>query len=356
MAEFDDKVICTKNKITSIANQIRTELAESDTYTLDEMPQKIHEISGGGGGAVIQRLEVTENGTYTASGGVDGYSPIEVDVEPDLEDITITQNGTYTSSQHDGYDEVVVNVTATPTIQSLTVTENGTYTAPSGVDGYSPITVSVSGSGTQTTNIVLVKSLPSSLVEGAVYLIPDGVVVTPPIPIVVGSPYDIVCCNVYNNSTMVDVNSMVNYATKFWLFKSQTLGHCQSSQIDKFTWGSGNNQVMPSIIYEYDKTGSFEWVDVTSDITQSEWEISSADAYAQGKILHDKRSAIFTNYDVTRNVVGNNEYLAIQSLINSSGKVDDVYYATNFQVFFVENGIAVSQGSHDLKWVADNYN
>lgn len=35
----------------------------------------------------------------------------------------------------------------TPTIQSLTVTENGTYTAPSGVDGYSPVTVSVSGGG-----------------------------------------------------------------------------------------------------------------------------------------------------------------------------------------------------------------
>lgn len=34
---------------------------------------------------------------------------------------------------------------STPTIQSLSVTENGTYTAPSGVDGYSPVTVNVSG-------------------------------------------------------------------------------------------------------------------------------------------------------------------------------------------------------------------
>lgn len=34
-----------------------------------------------------------------------------------------------------------------PTIQSLTVTENGTYTAPSGVDGYSPVTVNVSSGG-----------------------------------------------------------------------------------------------------------------------------------------------------------------------------------------------------------------
>ena len=34
-----------------------------------------------------------------------------------------------------------------PTIEALSVTENGTYTAPSGVDGYNPVTVNVSGGG-----------------------------------------------------------------------------------------------------------------------------------------------------------------------------------------------------------------
>lgn len=34
-----------------------------------------------------------------------------------------------------------------PVIEALSVTENGTYTAPSGVDGYSPVTVNVSGGG-----------------------------------------------------------------------------------------------------------------------------------------------------------------------------------------------------------------
>ena len=33
----------------------------------------------------------------------------------------------------------------TPVIESKTITENGEYTAPEGVDGYSPITVSVGG-------------------------------------------------------------------------------------------------------------------------------------------------------------------------------------------------------------------
>ena len=36
---------------------------------------------------------------------------------------------------------------ADPVINPLTVTENGTYTAPSGVDGYSPVTVNVAGGG-----------------------------------------------------------------------------------------------------------------------------------------------------------------------------------------------------------------
>lgn len=40
----------------------------------------------------------------------------------------------------------VNSITTQPTIQSLSITENGTYTAPTGVDGYSPITVNVESS------------------------------------------------------------------------------------------------------------------------------------------------------------------------------------------------------------------
>lgn len=39
---------------------------------------------------------------------------------------------------------------AAPVIQELTITENGTYTAPDGVDGYSPVTVNVAASGGDT--------------------------------------------------------------------------------------------------------------------------------------------------------------------------------------------------------------
>lgn len=37
-------------------------------------------LGGAGGTANIQALAVTQNGTYTASGGVDGYSPVSVNV------------------------------------------------------------------------------------------------------------------------------------------------------------------------------------------------------------------------------------------------------------------------------------
>lgn len=57
----------------------------------------------------------------------------------------ISTNGTHDVS---GYLNAQVSVPSqSPVINPLTVTENGTYTAPSGVDGYSPVTVNVSGGG-----------------------------------------------------------------------------------------------------------------------------------------------------------------------------------------------------------------
>lgn len=41
-----------------------------------------------------------------------------------------------------------------PVVQPLTVTENGTYSAPSGVDGYNPVTVNVAGSAPIENGVV----------------------------------------------------------------------------------------------------------------------------------------------------------------------------------------------------------
>ena len=53
---------------------------------------------------------------------------------------------TYPQGFIDAIDDIQTGGSAV--IQSLSVTQNGTYTAPSGVDGYSPVTVNVSGGDT----------------------------------------------------------------------------------------------------------------------------------------------------------------------------------------------------------------
>ena len=67
--------------------------------------------SSSGGSASIEALNVTQNGTYTASGGVDGYSPVTVNV----------------SGGSDGSFKAVIERTATtPTLPS-NLTKVGTY-------------------------------------------------------------------------------------------------------------------------------------------------------------------------------------------------------------------------------------
>ena len=147
---------------------------------------------GGGKEPVVEALNVTANGSYTAPSGVDGYNPVEVNVpqrEPVLESLSVTDNGTYTPSVgKDGFDSVDVNVpkehhnvtsksiTANgtynstgdevwnsvdvnvperkPVLESLSVTDNGTYAPESGVDGYNSVEVNVPKSGGFDTKLL----------------------------------------------------------------------------------------------------------------------------------------------------------------------------------------------------------
>jgi hypothetical protein len=118
--------------------------------------------TGGGGttpaNPVIEPLSVTENGTYTAPNGVDGYSPIEVNVPiPDgyikpSGTLSIEENGT-----HDVTDKASVSVNVPIPegyIQpsgTLEVTENGTHD----VTEYASVTVNVAGSGGGDPNALL---------------------------------------------------------------------------------------------------------------------------------------------------------------------------------------------------------
>lgn len=67
--------------IQAIANAIRDKNGLTDTYKTNEMAAAITNLpTSGGSEPVITPLNVTENGTYTAPEGVDGYSPVTVNV------------------------------------------------------------------------------------------------------------------------------------------------------------------------------------------------------------------------------------------------------------------------------------
>ena len=107
-------VTVNDSNLYDIADSIRAKLGVQTTYKPSQMADAIDSISGGG---------ITPTGTKS-----------------------ITANGTYDVTQY-ASAEVDVPTGSTPVINSLSVTENGTYTAPTGVDGYSPVTVNVSGGG-----------------------------------------------------------------------------------------------------------------------------------------------------------------------------------------------------------------
>ena len=64
-----------------------------------------------------------------------------------IADAVRSKTGTTGEMTLSGIVNGVNSITTQPTIQSLSITENGTYTAPAGVDGYSPVTVNVASSG-----------------------------------------------------------------------------------------------------------------------------------------------------------------------------------------------------------------
>lgn len=69
------------NKLNNIGDAIRAKTGKEDKLTLEQMVTEIAAIeTSGSEPAVIEALVVTENGTYTPNEGVDGFSPVTVEV------------------------------------------------------------------------------------------------------------------------------------------------------------------------------------------------------------------------------------------------------------------------------------
>ena len=92
--------------LKSIINN--TEYTDAPQSEIEELLLELKEKIGGE--VEIDELNVTENGTYSETGKA--YSPVNVNVQPELITKTITANGTYNASSDDadGYSSVTVAV------------------------------------------------------------------------------------------------------------------------------------------------------------------------------------------------------------------------------------------------------
>ena len=95
--------------LRAIANAIRGKTGGSAAIPVSSFASQINSIETGG---EIEALNVTGNGTYTASGGVDGYSPVTVNVA-----------NTYTA----GDEGKVVSSGALISQGTEEITQNGVY-------------------------------------------------------------------------------------------------------------------------------------------------------------------------------------------------------------------------------------
>lgn len=113
------KVLVTEAYLQDIADSIREKNGSTDTYTPAEMSSAIDDIPTGITPTGTKQISITSNGTTT-------------------EDVTNYANA-----------QISVNVpSSSPTLVTKTITENGTYNASSdNADGYSSVTVNVSGGG-----------------------------------------------------------------------------------------------------------------------------------------------------------------------------------------------------------------
>lgn len=153
------KVLITENNLSAIGNAIRGKNGSSTRYLPSEMAQAISDIDAGYP-EPTGTVNISANGTGV---NVKDYALADVNVPNSYESTdegkvvsngalvsqtsrTVTANGTIDTTLN---NEVVVNVEGggSAVVQPLSVTQNGTYTPPSGIDGYAPVTVNVSGGG-----------------------------------------------------------------------------------------------------------------------------------------------------------------------------------------------------------------
>ena len=122
----DRKVLITETHLEDIGDAIRERNGSQSTYTPGQMPAAIE--------AIPNAYAAGDEGKVVSSGALVAQTSR-----------TVTANGTYDTTTN---DEVTVNISGSATLVAKTITENGTYDpADDSADGYSGVTVNVSGGG-----------------------------------------------------------------------------------------------------------------------------------------------------------------------------------------------------------------
>ena len=199
----------------------------------------------------------------------------------------------------------------------------------------------------------IVESLPSTLTNEAIYLIPNGGQIFPdlttvcsdlpdPSPAVTMMHYVVVTCDYTYTSYQTDRVTLADLAniTKFWLFDGErSRASTRYSVGEDITYGSSSRMTPPSIIYEYDtEHPELGWVDITSEVTQADWE-------AGVRPRHTTPTIVYSNFDIFRNSAGTEMYTQRYSITDKYGKAIRIGDVSTYDIYYVDNGVAVSKGT-----------
>lgn len=153
----DTNDVPSTNFVPPTVKMIPKRVTENGTYyasqdNADGYDEVVVDVEGGSVNIEPLTARLTENGrhTFAIEEGVDGYYPVEmnVDVQPRLGEFSATyvENGQYVvtpPSEYDGFSKLTIDVDVEPELETKNITANGTYTPSSGYDGFSSVTVSV---------------------------------------------------------------------------------------------------------------------------------------------------------------------------------------------------------------------
>lgn len=140
-----------KDAISENVSKTSSEVSEQTTL-IQQIKTALDGKAGGGTAPVIETLEVTENGTYTAPAGVDGYSPVMVNVPvpsgyiKPSGTLEVTKNGEYDVAE---YAEVNVDIpmSAGMVVKSGTTTSRTIDTGLSDIEQFFMYKESQTGTG-----------------------------------------------------------------------------------------------------------------------------------------------------------------------------------------------------------------